>query len=84
MRIVFFGTPAFAVPTLQRLLESPHEVVGVVTQPDRPRGLSGCVTTPTTGWRDASRASSVGTAKAGVPKNTMRSGATICRHAQAS
>ena len=38
MRIVFFGTPAFAVPTLQRLLESPHAVVGVVTQPDRPRG----------------------------------------------
>jgi methionyl-tRNA formyltransferase len=38
MRIVFFGTPAFAVPTLQRLLESPHQVVGVVTQPDRPRG----------------------------------------------
>jgi methionyl-tRNA formyltransferase len=38
LRIVFFGTPAFAVPTLEALLESPHEVVGVVTQPDRPRG----------------------------------------------
>jgi methionyl-tRNA formyltransferase len=36
--VVFFGTPAFAVPTLRRLLESHHPVVGVVTQPDRPRG----------------------------------------------
>jgi methionyl-tRNA formyltransferase len=38
MRIVFFGTPAFAVPTLATLLASPHRVVGVVTQPDKPRG----------------------------------------------
>jgi methionyl-tRNA formyltransferase len=38
LRIVFFGTPAFAVPTLTRLLDSRHQVVGVVTQPDRPRG----------------------------------------------
>lgn len=38
LRIVFFGTPAFAVPTLSRLLASRHQVVGVVTQPDRPRG----------------------------------------------
>lgn len=38
LRIVFFGTPAFAVPTLSALLASPHHVVGVVTQPDRPRG----------------------------------------------
>jgi len=32
------GTPDFAVPSLERLLESDHEVVGVVTQPDRPKG----------------------------------------------
>jgi methionyl-tRNA formyltransferase len=38
LRIVFFGTPEFAVPTLQALHESRHTVVGVVTQPDRPRG----------------------------------------------
>jgi methionyl-tRNA formyltransferase len=38
MRIVFFGTPQFAVPTLEKLLASPHTVCGVVTQPDRPRG----------------------------------------------
>ena len=38
MRVVFFGTPAFAVPTLTALLDSAHDVVGVVTQPDRPRG----------------------------------------------
>jgi len=38
LRVVFFGTPAFAVPTLNALLVSPYTVVGVVTQPDRPRG----------------------------------------------
>ena len=38
LRIVFFGTPQFAVPTLDRLLSSRHPVAGVVTQPDRPRG----------------------------------------------
>jgi methionyl-tRNA formyltransferase len=38
LRIAFFGTPGFAVPTLDALLASRHPVVGVVTQPDRPRG----------------------------------------------
>jgi methionyl-tRNA formyltransferase len=38
MRIVFFGTPQFAVPTLTALLASAHQVVAVVTQPDKPRG----------------------------------------------
>ena len=38
MRIVFYGTPDFAVPALTRLLESPHRVSAVGTQPDRPRG----------------------------------------------
>ena len=38
MRIVFFGTPAYAVPSLERLLDGPHRVVGTVSQPDRPRG----------------------------------------------
>ena len=38
MRVVFFGTPAFAVPTLAALIDSHHQVVGIVTQPDKPRG----------------------------------------------
>lgn len=38
LRVVFFGTPAFAVPTLDALLGSDHAVVGVVTRADRPRG----------------------------------------------
>ena len=38
LRVAFFGTPAFAVPTLERLVQSHHEVVGVISQPDRPRG----------------------------------------------
>ena len=38
LRVVFFGTPSFAVPTLEHLVNSHHQVVGVVTQPDRPRG----------------------------------------------
>jgi methionyl-tRNA formyltransferase len=38
MRLVFLGTPAFAVPTLERIVEAGHRVLAVVTQPDRPRG----------------------------------------------
>ena len=38
LRVVFFGTPEFAVPALRTLIESRHLVVGVVSQPDRPRG----------------------------------------------
>ncbi len=45
MRVVFFGTPAFAVPSLRALIADGLEVVGVVTQPDRPRGR-GHKTTP--------------------------------------
>ncbi len=40
MRIVFFGTPEFAVPSLRALLRERYAVVGVVTQPDRPQGRS--------------------------------------------
>jgi methionyl-tRNA formyltransferase len=38
MKILFWGTPDFAVPTLKLLYEANHEMVGVVTQPDRPKG----------------------------------------------
>jgi len=38
MRIVFFGTPAFAVPALTALLHSDEEVIAVVTQPDKRKG----------------------------------------------
>jgi methionyl-tRNA formyltransferase len=38
LNLVFCGTPAFAVPTLQKLAEAGHSVRLVVTQPDRPRG----------------------------------------------
>lgn len=38
LRIVYFGTPRFAVPTLEALLASRHSVAGVITQPDRPKG----------------------------------------------
>src|ERR1700693_6586760 len=38
MRIAFAGTPEFAVPALRALAESPHQLVGVLTQPDRPAG----------------------------------------------
>ncbi len=40
MRILFWGTPDFAVPPLRALLGEGHDVVGVVTQPDKPRGRS--------------------------------------------
>jgi methionyl-tRNA formyltransferase len=38
LRIVYFGTPQFAVPPLARLLSSDHRVVQVVSQPDKPKG----------------------------------------------
>lgn len=38
MRIVFMGTPEFAVPSLEALLRSGDQVVGIVSQPDRPKG----------------------------------------------
>jgi methionyl-tRNA formyltransferase len=38
MRLIFLGTPAFAVPTLERVVEAGHQVLAVVTQPDRPSG----------------------------------------------
>lgn len=38
MRLIFMGTPAFAVPTLEALIASTHEVVAVYTQPPRPAG----------------------------------------------
>lgn len=38
LRILFAGTPDFSVPPLRALLNSPHQVVGVYTQPDRPAG----------------------------------------------
>jgi methionyl-tRNA formyltransferase len=38
VRILFLGSPEFALPSLRALIESEHEIVGVVTQPDRPAG----------------------------------------------
>ncbi|RUS46483.1 methionyl-tRNA formyltransferase [Cohnella sp. AR92] len=46
MRIVFMGTPEFAVPSLQALLDGGYDVVGVVTQPDRPKGRKRELTPP--------------------------------------
>jgi methionyl-tRNA formyltransferase len=38
MKLVYLGTPAFAVPTLERIVQAGHEVCAVFTQPDRPKG----------------------------------------------
>ena len=46
MRIVFMGTPEFAVPCLQKLIDCGHEVTGVFTQPDKPKGRHGILTPP--------------------------------------
>ena len=40
MRLVFLGTPEFAVPALERVVEAGHQVLAVITQPDRPKGRS--------------------------------------------
>jgi methionyl-tRNA formyltransferase len=53
MRIVFFGSGAFGLPTLQHLAQR-HEIFGVVTQPDKPAGRGGKVTpTPVGEWAAA-------------------------------
>lgn len=41
MKVVFFGTPDFAVEPLKKIISGRHEVIAVVTQPDRPKGRSG-------------------------------------------
>ena len=38
MRIIFMGTPDFAVPTLEALVTGGHEIIAAVTQPDKPKG----------------------------------------------
>lgn len=45
-RILFFGTSTFALPALQQLSAAGYEIVGVVTQPDRPSGRGGKLTPP--------------------------------------
>ena len=46
MNIIFMGTPDFALPTLRALCESEHEVVGVVTKIDTPKGRGHHLTPP--------------------------------------
>ena len=46
MRIVYMGTPDFAVASLQRLIDDGHEIAGVFTQPDKPRGRKKIMTPP--------------------------------------
>ena len=46
MRIVFIGTPGFALPSLRALLDSGHEIAAVVTQPDKPQGRHAVLTPP--------------------------------------
>lgn len=43
LRVVFMGTPDFSVPSLEALIAAGHEVVGVFTQPDKPKGRGGKV-----------------------------------------
>ena len=44
MRLVFLGTPQFAVPTLEAIVDAGHTVEAVFTQPDRPKGRGGTLT----------------------------------------
>ena len=46
MKLVFMGTPDFAVPSLQAIAKSRHEILSVVTQPDRPKGRRGTPAPP--------------------------------------
>lgn len=46
MKVLFMGTPDFAVPTLEKLCESEHQIIGVYTQPDKPVGRKQIMTPP--------------------------------------
>ena len=46
MKLVFMGTPDFAVPCLEELIKAGHEIVGVFTQPDKPVGRKRVMTPP--------------------------------------
>ncbi|MCL2508828.1 MAG: methionyl-tRNA formyltransferase [Oscillospiraceae bacterium] len=46
MKVVFMGTPDFAVPCLQRLIADGHDVTGVFTQPDKPKGRGNVIAAP--------------------------------------
>src|SRR5215470_3943181 len=46
MKLVFMGTPEFAVPSLRNLVEAGHKIIAVFTQPDRPVGRKQVVTPP--------------------------------------
>jgi len=43
MELIYLGTPSFAVPTLEKILQAGHTVLAVYTQPDRPKGRGGQV-----------------------------------------
>src|SRR5499427_9075366 len=46
MRLIFMGTPEFAIPSLRNLVEAGHKIIAVFTQPDRPAGRKQVVTPP--------------------------------------
>ena len=46
MKVLFMGTPEFAVNTLESIIQEGHEVIGVVTQPDKVKGRGGKVSYP--------------------------------------
>lgn len=46
MRVVFMGTPEFALPSLRALIDGPDDIIAVITQPDRPKGRHGVLTPP--------------------------------------
>ncbi|MGE0127274.1 MAG: methionyl-tRNA formyltransferase [Blastocatellales bacterium] len=46
MKLIFIGTPEFAVPSLRKLIEAGHEIIAVFTQPDRPFGRKQIITPP--------------------------------------
>ncbi len=46
MKVIFMGTPDFAAASLEALIDSEHEILAVVTQPDKPKGRKGELTPP--------------------------------------
>jgi len=72
LRVVFAGTPEFAAVALADLLRAGFAVPLVLTQPDRPAGRSGWVSTKGTAKPARSKSASATAANSGVPAKTTR------------
>ena len=77
MRILFCGSGTLGLSTLAKIPAAGHELVGVVSQPPRPAGRGGWLTTPTNSCPVPGIIPSEGTASVPLPQTRIRMGALL-------